>query len=76
MKTNVSAHLIGKLIGAKCVEKKEWAVLKKITLKQIILKELLSLATSATKLSGPERVLDNININMRQHENNLIREFQ
>ena len=51
------------LIFAKYVEKRAMAETLEITLKQTISKELSSPATSATKLSGPDRLLDNINTN-------------
>ena len=56
---------MAKLIFAKCVERKGWAVLSKITLKQITLKELSSPATSAIKLSGLEMLLEYIRDNTK-----------
>ena len=56
---------VSQLFNAKFVERKVMAQTLKITLKQTILKESSSPATSAIKLSGLEMVLGNIRDNMK-----------
>ena len=54
-----------KLIGVKCVERRARETPLRITSKQTIWKELSSLATSATKHSGPEILSGHIRDNTK-----------